>query len=159
EALRNFQGTLILVSHDRDFLQGLTDKVYEFKDNAIKEYLGDIDFYLEARNIDDLRAIEKKERPETQPGKKSGKLTYETQKKLKSLRNKLSKAEAQITALEKQLAEVDMELAVNYDEVIAQPGFFDDYKQKKDALEALMASWESIHEAIAEAEAVQGGEA
>ena len=49
EALKKFEGTLILVSHDRDFLQGLTDTVYEFKDQNIKEYLGDIDFYLEQR--------------------------------------------------------------------------------------------------------------
>ena len=51
QALHNFNGTLILVSHDRDFLQGLTNKVYEFKDQNIKEYLGDIDYYLEQRNI------------------------------------------------------------------------------------------------------------
>ena len=60
QALQNFDGTLILVSHDRDFLQGLTNKVYEFKDGSIKEYLGDIDFYLEQRKVDDFRAIEKK---------------------------------------------------------------------------------------------------
>ena len=47
EALQKFEGTLILVSHDRDFLQGLTNTVYEFKDHVIREYLGDIDYYLE----------------------------------------------------------------------------------------------------------------
>src|SRR5690606_32237645 len=61
QALQNFDGTLILVSHDRDFLQGLTNKVYEFKDGKIKEYLGDIDFYLEQRKVEDFRAIEKKQ--------------------------------------------------------------------------------------------------
>jgi len=55
EALIKFSGTLILVSHDRDFLQGLTNKVYEFKNKHIKEYLGDIDFFLEQRNIENLR--------------------------------------------------------------------------------------------------------
>jgi len=59
QALQRFEGTLIIVSHDRDFLQGLTNKVYEFRDNKIKEYLGDIDFYLEQRKVDDFRAIEK----------------------------------------------------------------------------------------------------
>jgi ATP-binding cassette, subfamily F, member 3 len=54
DALIKFEGTLILVSHDRDFLQGLTNKVYEFKDHKIKEYLGDIDFYLEQRNVVNL---------------------------------------------------------------------------------------------------------
>jgi len=62
QALQNFDGTLILVSHDRDFLQGLTNKVYEFKDQNIKEYLGDIDYYLEQRRVDDFRAIEKKKK-------------------------------------------------------------------------------------------------
>src|SRR5690606_27515130 len=60
EALKRFEGTLILVSHDRDFLQGLTKSVYEFKDQKIKEYLGDIDFYLDTRNLQHLREIEKK---------------------------------------------------------------------------------------------------
>ena len=59
EALKSFAGTLILVSHDRDFLQGLTNKVYEFKDQRIREYLGDIDYYLNQRNVESLREIEK----------------------------------------------------------------------------------------------------
>ena len=60
EALKSYEGTLILVSHDRDFLQGLTNKVYEFKDQKIKEYLGDIDYYLEQRKVENLREVEKK---------------------------------------------------------------------------------------------------
>jgi ATP-binding cassette subfamily F protein 3 len=60
QALKKFAGTLILVSHDRDFLQGLTNKVYEFKDHKLKEYLGDIDYYLEQRNVDNLREVEKR---------------------------------------------------------------------------------------------------
>lgn len=71
EALNNFEGTLILVSHDRDFLQGLTDRVYEFRDGKLKEYLGDIDYYLEQRKVDDFRAIEKKD-CKAQSGKKAG---------------------------------------------------------------------------------------
>ena len=59
-ALRNFEGTLILVSHDRDFLQGLTKSVYEFKNKNLKEYLGDIDFYLDQRNLENLREAEKR---------------------------------------------------------------------------------------------------
>ena len=59
KALNQFKGTLILVSHDRDFLQGLTNIVYEFKNQQLKEYLGDIDFYLEKRSLENLRDIEK----------------------------------------------------------------------------------------------------
>ena len=53
---------MILVSHDRDFLQNLTNKVYEFKNQNIKEYLGDIDFYLDQRKVENFREIEKKEK-------------------------------------------------------------------------------------------------
>jgi len=60
QALLNFKGTLILVSHDRDFLQGLTNLVYEFKDQKIKEYLGDINYFLEERKAQNMREIEKK---------------------------------------------------------------------------------------------------
>ena len=62
QALIKFDGTLILVSHDRDFLQNLTNKVYEFKNQNIKEYLGDIDFYLDQRKVENFREIEKKEK-------------------------------------------------------------------------------------------------
>ncbi len=60
QALHNFEGTLIIVSHDRDFLQGLTKTVYEFKDSVIREYLGDIDYYLEEHNLENLREVEKR---------------------------------------------------------------------------------------------------
>src|SRR5690606_1291639 len=93
EALKRFEGTLILVSHDRDFLQGLTNKVYEFKDQKIKEYLGDIDFYLDQRNIENIREIEFRSKGHdvaaAQP-KGHNKKTYEDQKKSKSLHNRLS---------------------------------------------------------------------
>ena len=62
EALRKFEGTLILISHDRDFLQGLSDRVLEFKDHKLKEYLGDINLYLEQKNLDSLVALELKEK-------------------------------------------------------------------------------------------------
>ncbi|MEX0291627.1 MAG: ABC-F family ATP-binding cassette domain-containing protein, partial [Flavobacteriaceae bacterium] len=62
KALQHFDGTLIVVSHDRDFLQGLTNKVYEFKDKKIKEYLGDINYYLDQRQVENFREIEKKEK-------------------------------------------------------------------------------------------------
>ena len=60
-ALQNFEGTLILVSHDRDFLDGLSEKVYEFRNQKLKEYLGDINYYLEQRSLNSLREAEKKD--------------------------------------------------------------------------------------------------
>ncbi|MGB3775128.1 MAG: ABC-F family ATP-binding cassette domain-containing protein, partial [Leeuwenhoekiella sp.] len=92
DALKRFEGTLIIVSHDRDFLQGLTKTVYEFKDHKIKEYLGDIDFYLEQRAAESMRDIEKQDPKKKnieskQPVKKN---VQHDQKKYKSLTNKLS---------------------------------------------------------------------
>ncbi|WP_104734626.1 ribosomal protection-like ABC-F family protein [Hanstruepera ponticola] len=147
DALKNFEGTLILVSHDRDFLQGLTDVVYEFKDQKIKEYLGNIDFYLEQRNVENLREVEKRE-VEKQKPKASNKDSYESQKKLKSLTNKLSNLESKINQLEKDIKSIDVELATNYDEVVSDPAFFDDYQGKKNKLESLMKDWEKVHEQI-----------
>lgn len=147
QALNNFEGTLILVSHDRDFLQGLTNKVYEFKDGGIKEYLGDIDYYLAERNAADFRAIEKKEKPK-EVKKKAEKLDYETQKKLKSLNNRLSKSEAKIAKLEKIIADQDQQLLLNYDETAADPKFFDSYQNNKKELESLMKEWEDISEQL-----------
>ena len=148
EALSQFEGTLILVSHDRDFLQGLTDKVYEFKDQKIKEYLGDIDFFLEQRNLQNLREAERKTALEKQVKTSLGKLSYESQKKLKSLKNKLSKTEARITEIEKTIEKKDLELEINYIETTANPSFFDEYQNLKNQLDMLMEDWETIQVAI-----------
>jgi ATP-binding cassette, subfamily F, member 3 len=144
EALKKFEGTLIVVSHDRDFLKGLTNKVYEFKDQHIKEYLGDIDFYLEQRNIENLRDIEKREIVKKQAAKTDSKQSYQDQKKLKSLNNKLSKVESQINQLEKEIKEIDVELETNYDATVSNPNFFDEYQKKKEILQGLMQDWENI---------------
>ena len=143
EALIKFEGTLILVSHDRDFLQGLTNKVYEFKDHKLKEYLGDIDFYLEQRNVLNLREVEKRNVVKEVPKEKKQQ-SYEDQKKMKSLNNKLSNVEAQISQLEKEIKDIDFSLEINYEEVTAKPHFFDNYQKKKNSLKDLMQKWEDI---------------
>jgi ATP-binding cassette subfamily F protein 3 len=88
DALENFEGTLLLVSHDRDFLQGLTSSIYEFKDHRIKEYLGDIDYYLSERKVEDMRAVEKRDKQPTASkntddttASQDNKQSYEDQKK------------------------------------------------------------------------------
>jgi ATP-binding cassette subfamily F protein 3 len=143
DALKRFEGTLLLVSHDRDFLQGLTDTVYEFKDEKIKKYLGDIDYYLEQRNVENLREVEKRTVIKSAPKEKKTQ-SYDDQKKLKSLNNRLSNTESKINQLEKEIKEADVELAVNYDEVSSKPGFFDTYQAKKNKLTQLMQEWEDI---------------
>jgi ATP-binding cassette subfamily F protein 3 len=144
EALKQFEGTLIVVSHDRDFLQGLTNKVYEFKDKRIKEYLGDIDYFLEQRKVQDFREIEKKQAIPTKKEKSNSKPSdYESQKRLKSLKNKLSNIESTISSLENEIAKIDHDLLMDYDATIAIPDFFDSYQAKKKELEALMKKWEN----------------
>ena len=148
EALNKFEGTLVLVSHDRDFLQGLTETIYEFKDQKIKQYLGDIDFYLEQRNLENLREAEKRTVVAKSEKSTDNKQSYQDQKKLKSLNNKLSNIESKINQLEKAIKEDDMALATNYDEAAAKQEFFDNYQSKKQKLEQLMEDWENIQESI-----------
>ena len=147
-ALQQFEGTLILVSHDRDFLQGLTSTVYEFKDQKLKQYLGDIDFYLEQRQVENLREVEKRTQTKTPQKAAAPKQTYEEQKQLKSLNNRLSKAEASIATLEKDIKAIDLEMELNYDQTVAKPGFFESYQAKKDKLDQLMSEWETLTASI-----------
>ena len=143
EALLKFKGTLILVSHDRDFVQGLCEKVISFRNQEVKPFLGDINAYLEDKQLASLKELEKG--PEQ--GKSSSKSTgrdYKKQKKARSNEQKIIKVEKQISRLEKQIKEIDFELEINYEQTIAQPNFFDSYQQKKQDLERLMQEWEDL---------------
>ena len=147
-ALQQFEGTLILVSHDRDFLQGLTSTVYEFKDQKLKQYLGDIDFYLEQRQVENLREVEKRTQVKTPQKVAAPKQSYEDQKQLKSLNNRLSKVESSIATLERTIKAIDVEMETNYDQAVSQPDFFETYQSKKNQLNQLMSDWEQITESI-----------
>tara|TARA_R110001592_G_scaffold241951_2_gene502399 strand:- start:1504 stop:2763 length:1260 start_codon:yes stop_codon:yes gene_type:complete len=152
EALKQFNGTLILVSHDRDFLQGLTSTVYGFKDKVIKEYLGDIDYFLEQHKIENLREAEKRtvikaDKPAAKV--ETEQLSKEQEKDLKRLNNKLSKIETDIADLEAEITKSDLELAKNYNEVSARPNFFEKYKAKKAKVDSLMEEWEKVEAEIA----------
>jgi ATP-binding cassette subfamily F protein 3 len=147
-ALDNFEGTLILVSHDREFLQGLNDIIYEFKDQKIKPYLGDIDFYLEQRQLQNLREVERKTIIKSSVKLTENKQSYESQKKLKSLNNRLSKIETTISSLEQEIKDIDLQLEVNYDATISKPNFFDLYQGKKSKLKDLIEQWEKLLETI-----------
>jgi len=152
EALKSFNGTLILVSHDRDFLQGLTSTVYGFKDKEIKEYLGDIDYFLEQHKIESLREAEKRtivKVDKTSDKKEANPFSKEQEKQLKKLKNKLSNIETEIADLEAEVEKIDLELAQDYDEVSARPNFFEKYKAKKAKVDALMEQWEKVEAEVA----------
>ena len=153
KALKNFKGTLILVSHDRDFLQGLATNVYGFKDKEIKKYLGGIDYFLEQHKMESLREAEKKTvvKEEKSTSKKEAyKLSKEEEKELRKLKNRSSKVENLIADLEAEIEAIDLELAQNYDEVSARPNFFEEYKAKKNKLDDLMIEWEEVEEKISD---------
>ena len=143
KALQQFEGTLIIVSHDRDFLQGLTDKVYEFKNKNIKEYLGDIDFYLEQRAVANFREIEQQKETVSAPTKAAAnaeKLSFEQQKQQKAAQNKLNKIENQIAALEEELKQMDVQMGQG----VQSNDYYKEYEQKKKMLEELMTEWENL---------------
>lgn len=143
KALQQFEGTLIIVSHDRDFLQGLTDKVYEFKNKNIKEYLGDIDFYLEQRAVANFREMEQQKETLSAPTKAAAnaeKLSFEQQKQHKSAQNKLNKIENQIAALEEELKQMDIQMGQG----VQSNDYYKEYEQKKRMLEELMTEWENL---------------
>ena len=143
KALQQFEGTLIIVSHDRDFLQGLTDKVYEFKNKNIKEYLGDIDFYLEQRAVANFREMEQQKETLSAPTKAAAnaeKLSFEQQKQQKAAQNKLNKIENQIAALEEELKQMDIQMGQG----VQSNDYYKEYEQKKKMLEELMTEWENL---------------
>ena len=146
DALNHFEGTLLMVSHDRDFLSGLCHQVLEFKDGKTRLFLDDVNTYLENKKMDSLKELEKMERKSKQPEK--GVNDYALQKKEKSLKNKLSKLEDQIATLEREIKAIDLELEINYDQTISTPNFFDHYQEKKKRLSQHMENWEELVAAI-----------
>lgn len=142
QALIQFEGTLILVSHDRDFLQGLTNKVYFFKDQKIHEYFGDINEFLSQQSFNNLREAEKKTAVIEQVNdisKNNYLLNKQSEKEIKQLKNKLNKIEKEIAKLEDEIKIIEHQLAHHL--VDLTPNFFNQYQQKKEQLEQLMDDW------------------
>ena len=234
QALKKFDGTLIVVSHDRDFLDGLVEKVYEFRNRKIRTHLGGIAEFLRARKIESLRELERKspaagkgyaakakvsmaagiryapageggaatetgkaaqakgsaeagmgDAPAGEGGAATGKgrppagngspapgknglsaendnqgltkvlsrakpgISYQEKKENERVHRRLKKqvteVEAQITATEHEIAEMDARLASGDPAVISDPAFYSEYEEKKNRLEALMEKWEEAH--------------
>lgn len=150
-ALLQFDGTLVVVSHDRDFLQGLTTKVYEFKKPHIKEYIGDIYDFLEAKRIKELDELNKKQgaRQET-VSVSQNRIDYEAKKKedreKKRVEKEIKMLEDKIDALEKELAHLD-EIMANpsaYQDVQVNDDFYWAYGKKKEELQYLIDKWGEV---------------
>jgi ATP-binding cassette subfamily F protein 3 len=147
-ALQKYEGTLLLVSHDRDFLQGMSNIVYEFKDHKIREYLGDINFYLEQRNMQNMREVEKKDVVKQAAKESVAPVNYQDQKKGKALQNRLSKIEGQIKQLEIEIQKDDRLLAEHPEKLVGDAAFFAAYENKKKELDTRMEEWEQVQEEI-----------
>lgn len=149
-ALLQYDGTLVLVSHDRYFLQGLTDKIFEFRNGEVKEFLGTIDEYLEARKFEDFRQVEKQEEAKAAAAEIKGEKSndYELRKQLdKDIRkaeNQVSKLEKEVEKLETEISDLDEKLhdPVQFKELSQQPDFYEKYEAKKASLDQLMKEWE-----------------
>lgn len=155
-ALLRYDGTLIIVSHDRDFLQGLTTKVVEFRNQKLKEYPGDVYDFLEARRIDHLRDLEQPARKGTATGEavepSTGKIDYEQRKALERERrriaNRIETAENKIVKLEEEIARHDQMMS-NPDQhpgIMTDQDFFDRYSNLKKELEEVTEAWEKLLE-------------
>ena len=144
EALNKFKGTLILVSHDRDFVQGLCEKVISFKQREVKTFLGDINAYLEDQKFSSIKELEKKSKDQIKKPIKEKENSYERQKEIRGAQQKISKLERQISDLEKEIKKIDFDLEINYKTTISQTNFFDVYQAKKRDLENLMKKWEKL---------------
>ena len=142
-ALNKYEGTLILVSHDREFLSGLAQKIVEFKDGEVKEFLGGIDDYLVYRKAANMREIEKTEKQETVKNEPVTN-TFEEDKELKRIKNRISNIEAEITALE---ADMD-ELEKSFLQQNPTENELENYEKLKVSLEEKMAEWESLSDQI-----------
>ena len=144
-AIQKYDGTVVLVSHDRDFLDGLVDRVYEFRDGGVKEYLGGIYYFLEKRKVESLQEIERKDTPVAAAAKESstGKLSYEQKKEQEKLLRKLRKT---VETIESELADIEQKIAA-YDEKFATATEYNEadyaaYNELKAQYDRQMHEWE-----------------
>ena len=151
-AIMKYDGTVVVVSHDREFLDGMVQKVYEFRDGGVKEYLGGIYYFLEKRKQESLQEIERRDapaKPMANPAAKSaaqpaanrdaaasGKLTYEQrkeqEKQLRKLRRAVETVEAELAEIEKQIAAYDAKFAAATEYNEADYKAYNDLKARYD---------------------------
>ena len=147
-ALKSYAGTTIIVSHDRDFLAGLSSKIIEFRDGEIITHLGDVNDYLSFRKAESMREIEKRSQMDEKPKKnnlpKQDRRALE--KEIKKVNNQLSKVERQVEDLETFIAQCDSDLMdpLKSESLLSDTSFFDKYQKSKDSLDEQMILWEDL---------------
>ena len=155
QALKSYDGTLIIVSHDRDFLDGLVDKLYEFRDGKVKEHLGGVQDFLERRKLESLNELERHYKPvaEEKPAeviqkKEEAKQEYQAKKYISKEERKIR---SRISFLEKGISEIEGKMA-DIESVLSNPGPDDDvieltrtYLENKRELDFKMEEWEKLN--------------
>ncbi len=156
QALADYDGTVIVVSHDREFLDGLVNCVYEFRDKKVKQHLGGIYDFLQKKKLDSMKELEKKDVPltqkfENQKIEETDKLSFEERKEINKNINRLEKSvektEQEINSFESKITEMDkaLEIADGSD-----PEIFKKYDRLKKELEQKMYEWEILQEELEE---------
>ncbi|MGZ3863018.1 MAG: ABC-F family ATP-binding cassette domain-containing protein [Bacteroidia bacterium] len=149
-AVMEYEGTVILVSHDRDFLDGMCHRLFEFRDGHVKEHLCDINGFMEKRKLERLMEL-KSVVTVAEPAKekvveKKDDAAAEKEKQLKQLKSQLAKCEKEIEQLESDIKKLDEQLAdpEKYKELTADKNFFSNYEASKKKLELALKEWEGI---------------
>lgn len=154
-ALLKFDGTLIIVSHDRDFLQGLTDKVFEFRNKKIKTWLGDVFDFLQARKLASLTQLEARRstnQAQEEDSPSDNKVQYEKRKQqereVRKVASKVQKVEEEIEKLEKEISQYDSILADpdNHRDPAKSAALYKEYQSLKNRLEEKVENWSVLHE-------------
>jgi ATP-binding cassette subfamily F protein 3 len=148
-AIKQFDGTVIVVSHDRDFLQGLTDKVFEFIDQGVIEHVGDINEFLRLRAAENFREFEldkeevKVEVKKKEKSKKDNKVLHELRKELRSVEGKIETLEGKVAASDAKLKDPNQ-----FENYVNDQNFFKEYESFKNELAEQMERWEELAEEI-----------
>ena len=155
QALMEYDGSLIVVSHDREFLQGLTQKVYEFRDMNIKEYHGDINTFLSEKDLNNFKQLELSNKDYDNSNikdqnKDSVKDKKDKKRKINKLKSKIRNIEKEIDALSDELKKKDLELAdpIKFNELSSEKDFFQIYGQQKNDLIQLEEKWTALVEEL-----------
>jgi len=152
-ALINFDGTLIIISHDRDFLQGLTNRIYEFQDQGIKEYMGDINDFLQIKELESLDSLNTQNIKKSSSSPKTDsvqKISYQKRKaldkRIRKTENKIFRLEKEITNLESEKQELDDKLANPelFKELTKDPDFFKLYELESAKLKSKEKEWDDL---------------
>ena len=152
DAIRDFDGTVVVVSHDREFLDGLVTKVYEFGGGVVREHIGGIYDFLQKKKIESLNELQLSTSPTASTAKKEeaevseNKLSYEAQKelnkKIKKLEKQVADCESRIEKKESEIAEVEAQMATP--EGASDMKLYERHQQLKKELDAIVEEWEMV---------------